>query len=79
MSAGLNFEKQVFCVKCGTPLLMSYLLQTSKTNNLLSNTNRQVASLGFYVEFQSMALKCLGIHGIIILHQVHFCLYVAKY
>ena len=41
--AGLNFKKQVFCVKCGTPLLMSYLLQTSKTNNLLSNTNRQVA------------------------------------
>ena len=36
--AGLNFEKQVFCVKCGTPLSMTYLLQTRKTNNL---TNRQ--------------------------------------
>ena len=43
MPAGLNFENQVFCVKCGTPLLMSYLLETRKTNNLLSNTNRQVA------------------------------------
>ena len=40
--AGLNFEKQVFRVKCGTPLSMTYLLQTRKTNNLVSNTNRQV-------------------------------------
>ena len=40
--AALNFEKQVFRVKCGTPLSMTYLLQTRKTNNLVSNTNRQV-------------------------------------
>ena len=40
--AGLNFEKQVFRVKCGTLLPMTYLLQTRKTNNLISNTNRQV-------------------------------------
>ena len=40
--AGLNFEKQVFRLKCGTPLSMTYLLQTRKTNNLVSNTNRQV-------------------------------------
>ena len=32
--AGLNFEKQVFRVKCGTPLSMTYLL--------VSNTNEQV-------------------------------------
>ena len=42
--AGLNFKEQVFCVKCGTPLSMSYLLQTHKTNNLVSNKNRQVGS-----------------------------------
>ena len=40
--AGLNFEKQVFRVECGTPLSMKYLLQTRKKNNLASNTNRQV-------------------------------------
>ena len=28
--AGLNFEKQVFRIKCGTPLSMTYLLQTRK-------------------------------------------------
>ena len=39
--AELNFEKQVFRVKCGTPLSMTHLLQTRKTNNLISNTNRQ--------------------------------------
>ena len=44
--AGLNFEKQVFRVKCGTSLTMTYLLQTCKTNNLVSNTNRQ---LGFHL------------------------------
>ena len=40
--AGLNFEKQFFCVKCETSLPVTYLLQTRKTNNLVSNTNRQV-------------------------------------
>ena len=29
--AGLNFEKQVFRVKFGTPLSMTYLLQAHKT------------------------------------------------
>ena len=42
MPAGLNSEIQVFRVKCGTILTMTYLLQTRKTNNLVSNTNRQV-------------------------------------
>ena len=42
MPAGLNFEMQVFRVKCGTILTMTYLLQTRKRNNLVSNTNRQV-------------------------------------
>ena len=42
LPAGLNFEKHVFRVNCGTPLPMTYLLQTRKTNNLVSNTNRQV-------------------------------------
>ena len=40
--AGLNFEKQLFRVKFGTPLSMTYLLQARKTNNLVSNANRQV-------------------------------------
>ena len=40
--AGLNFEKHVFRLKCGTPLSITYLLETRKTNNLVSNTNRQV-------------------------------------
>ena len=42
MPAGLKFEKQIFCVKPGTPLSMTHWLQKRKTSNLVSNTNRQV-------------------------------------
>ena len=44
LPAGLDFEKHVFRLKCGTPLSMTYLLQTRETSNVVSNTNRQ---LGF--------------------------------
>ena len=42
VTAGLKFEKQIFRVKRGTSLSMTYWLQKRKTNNLVSNTNRQV-------------------------------------
>ena len=42
MAAGLNFEKQIFRVKRGTPLSMTHWLQKCKRNNFVANTNRQV-------------------------------------
>ena len=42
MATGLNFKKQLFRVKFEIALSMTYWLQKRKTNNLVSNTNRQV-------------------------------------
>ena len=42
MVTGLNFKKQLFRVKCGIALSMTYWLQKRKASNLVSNANRQV-------------------------------------
>ena len=42
MPAGLNFEKQIFRVNCGTPLSMTSWMEKRKTNNFVSNTNKKV-------------------------------------
>ena len=60
ISAGLNFEKQVFRVKPRTPLSVTHWVQKCKTKNFVSNTNREVGFRLINI-FLHMSKNVLGI------------------